>query len=104
MELLNGDAEGHYIPKDRLFQRFKSTFRGQKELIVLMHDTDAKYTTVESLPYIIEYLQEKGYEFHMLEYLCFYLRYKMASEKRILIVEDEEHIRKFVKINLEKDS
>lgn len=64
---LNGDSEGHYIPKDRLFQRFKSTFRGQKELIVLMHDTDAKYTTVESLPYIIEYLQEKGYEFHMLE-------------------------------------
>jgi len=27
----------------------------------------------------------------------------MASEKRILIVEDEEHIRKFVKINLERE-
>ncbi|CCQ97843.1 Polysaccharide deacetylase family protein [[Clostridium] ultunense Esp] len=63
---LNGDAEGHYIPKDRLIQRFKSTYNGQKELIILMHDMDSKYTTSESLPYIIEYLQQNDYEFQVL--------------------------------------
>lgn len=64
---LNGDAEGHYIPKDRLIKRFKSTYTGQKELVILMHDMDSKYTTPESLPYIIEYLQQNGYEFHVLK-------------------------------------
>lgn len=64
---LNGDAEGYLFPKERLIQRFKNTFRGQKELVILMHDTDAKYTTPEALPYIIEYLQEQGYEFHTLK-------------------------------------
>lgn len=64
---LNGDAEGHHIPKDKLINRFKSTFYGQKELIILMHDMDAKYTTPESLPYIIEYLQDNDYEFYTLK-------------------------------------
>lgn len=64
---LNGDAEGYYIPNDKLIQRFRNTFKGQKELIVLMHDMDSKYTTPESLPYIIKYLQQNDYEFHVLK-------------------------------------
>lgn len=60
---LNGDAEGHYIPKEKLVERFKSTYHGQNELIVLMHDTDAKATTSEALPDIIEFLIDEGYEF-----------------------------------------
>ncbi|HSH36751.1 polysaccharide deacetylase family protein [Schnuerera sp.] len=64
---LNGDAEGHYIPKDKLIERFKSTYKGQKEITILMHDMDSKYTTPESLPYIIEFLQKNDYEFYVLE-------------------------------------
>lgn len=64
---LNGDAEGKSIPKSRLIQRFKNTAKGQRELIVLMHDIGTKKTTVEALPEIIEYLQQKGYEFDILE-------------------------------------
>lgn len=64
---LNGDAEGQNLSKDRLIQRLKSTVKSQKELIILMHDTDAKATTVEALPEIIEYLISKGYTFRKLE-------------------------------------
>lgn len=60
---LNGDAEGHYIPAKKLVNRFKSTFSNQPVLVILMHDIDAKRTTVEALPAIIDFLIEKGYEF-----------------------------------------
>lgn len=64
---LNGDAEGHHIPKDRLVQRLKTTSGGKSELIILMHDLGTKQTTVDALPEIIEYLRNEGYEFHTLE-------------------------------------
>ena len=64
---LNGDAEGLNLSKDRLVKRLKSTVKGQKELIVLMHDTDTKTTTAEALPEIIEYLISEGYTFKKLE-------------------------------------
>lgn len=60
---LNGDAEGHNLSKNKLVQRFKETYKGQNKLTILMHDMDAKKTTPESLPDIIKFLQEKGYEF-----------------------------------------
>lgn len=63
---LNGDAEGHNMPKSYLLNRLKQTTGGQKELIVLMHDTDAKWTTVEYLRDGIEFLISQGYEFDIL--------------------------------------
>lgn len=63
---LNGDAEGHHIPKDRLVQKLKTTSSGKNELIILMHDLGTKQTTVDALPEIIEYLQSEGYEFRKL--------------------------------------
>src|SRR5690606_2643848 len=60
---LNGDAEGYQIPADKLIKRFKSIFANQQTLVILMHDTDAKETTVKALPAIIEFLMEKGYQF-----------------------------------------
>jgi len=64
---LNGDAEGINIPKDRLITRFKETAKGKKELIILMHDTDQKTSTVDSLSEIIEYLEDEGYIFGVLD-------------------------------------
>lgn len=64
---LNGDAEGKKFSKDRLIKRFKETSRNKKKLIVLMHDTDAKDTTADSLKDIIDYLINEGYEFDVLE-------------------------------------
>jgi peptidoglycan/xylan/chitin deacetylase (PgdA/CDA1 family) len=60
---LNGDAEGYQISADKLIKRFKSIFANQQTLVILMHDTDAKETTVKALPAIIEFLMEKGYQF-----------------------------------------
>lgn len=60
---LNGDAEGKLFPKEYLVKKVKATADLSKNLIVLMHDTDAKPTTPEALPEIIEYLKAHGYEF-----------------------------------------
>lgn len=64
---LNGDAEGINISKERLISRFKETAKNKGELIILMHDTDQKPTTVEALGEIIDYLIEDGYIFRTLE-------------------------------------
>lgn len=58
---LNGDAEGKNVPSNKLISRLKETTRGQKELVVLMHDTYGKETTAEALPSIIKYLRNNGY-------------------------------------------
>lgn len=64
---LNGDAEGVLMPTDYLIKRLKETYRNQNNLIVLMHDTDVKTTTVESLRNIIDFLIEQGYEFDVID-------------------------------------
>ncbi len=64
---LNGDAEGYLITKDKLIARTKETVKNQSSVIILMHDTNVKTTTVDSLPAIIEYLINNGYEFKTLE-------------------------------------
>ncbi len=69
--VLNGDAEGEKKDCERLIEFFKSSAQRyideNKNLIVLMHDTDAKQTTVQSLETIILYLAEYGYTFHRLD-------------------------------------
>ena len=66
-DALNGDAEGINISKERLVSRLKQTVKNQDKLIVLMHDTDYKPTTVEALADIIEYLKSEGYVFITLD-------------------------------------
>lgn len=65
--VLNGDAEGVSIPVSKQLARIKETLRNQKSAVVLMHDNDAKQTTVEALPKIIEYIGSQGYVFKTLE-------------------------------------
>lgn len=64
---LNGDAEGVDLSVDQLIKRFKDTSKNKKELVVLMHDTDQKQSTADSLEYIIEYLLDNGYIFDVLD-------------------------------------
>ena len=63
---LNGDAEGSGLSKSRLINRFKESSKGKKDLVILMHDTDAKQTTLDALPEIIEYLIKEDYIFEPL--------------------------------------
>ncbi len=63
------DAGGNNVPADEIYTNATTqTWDGtRKELCILMHDTDAKDTTVEALPRIIEELTRQGYEFRGLD-------------------------------------
>lgn len=69
--VLNGDAEGNGRTVEQLINRLKETITNlcgnDDVLVVLMHDTDAKPTTAESLQQSIDYLKSLGYEFRTLK-------------------------------------
>ena len=46
-----------------LMERMKSTSQDKSSLVILMHDAQAKKVTADTLPEIISYLKEQGYEF-----------------------------------------
>lgn len=60
---INGDGEGLDIPEDKLVKKVKDTALNQSHLVVLMHDSATKQTSVKALPQIIEYLKAEAYEF-----------------------------------------
>lgn len=64
---LTSDAEFAHATISQLDSSTKKTFSNQKELIVLMHDSDGKDTTVEYLPHLIKFLEDNGYTFKTLK-------------------------------------
>lgn len=56
------DASGNNVSASTIVQNATND-GGQNYVTILMHDTDAKSTTVEALPQIIEYYKNKGYHF-----------------------------------------
>lgn len=68
---LTGDAEGSDKSSEELLSRLKECLidleYNDDTLIVLMHDTDAKQTTADSLQQVIDYLTSLGYEFRTLK-------------------------------------
>lgn len=69
--VLNGDAESNYRTVEELVNRLKETINdlagNDDVLVILMHDTNAKKTTAQSLQKIIDYLKSLGYEFRTLK-------------------------------------
>ncbi|MGO1651196.1 polysaccharide deacetylase family protein [Senegalia sp. (in: firmicutes)] len=64
---LNRDSEGNYKNSNELLFHIKDTVKGKKRVVILMHDSPAKKTTVEALPQTIDYLKSEGYEFGILK-------------------------------------
>ena len=68
---LNGDAESNDRTAEQLVNRLKGTIRdlagNDYVLVILMHDTNAKKTTAQSLQEVIDYLKSLGYEFRTLK-------------------------------------
>ena len=68
---LNKDAEGKQKNADELLQSTKETVEAlgpdADSVVLLMHDTYGKEETAKALPQIIEYLQEKGFEFRTIK-------------------------------------
>lgn len=58
-----GDATAHYVPGEKIIGNLRKQCQDQKIVVVLMHDTYYKKTTVETLPQVIKYLKDKGYTF-----------------------------------------
>lgn len=61
------DAAAPVQDKELIIHSVKANSDGKRDIIVLMHDMDAKRTTVEALPSVISYLKEQGYSFRTLK-------------------------------------
>ena len=64
---LNGDAQIKDKSANSLYNYMVSTFKEQDEVILLMHDTDTKKTTLDMLERAIDFFLEKDYIFHTLD-------------------------------------
>ena len=64
---VNGDEEIKNPSADALFNKVKETAGAKEKLVVLMHDSANKQTTLQSLPRVIEYLKAQGYAFKTLK-------------------------------------
>lgn len=60
---LTGDSEKSNPTEEYLMDNLQKTTDGKNNIIVLMHDAQAKQITAEILPKVIEYLQQQGYVF-----------------------------------------
>ena len=64
----NGDAEKKKPTVQQIIDNcMVQVNMGFKNLVILMHDTKSKDTTVEALPTLIEKLQENGYEIRAID-------------------------------------
>lgn len=55
------------VPSCSLIKNVKKDIKGKNDIIVLMHDSKGKKSTVEALPEIIKLLMDNGYTFKTLE-------------------------------------
>ena len=60
---LSGDAEGNDLPVEVLMARLTETVGEKNNIVLFMHDSQQKTTTVEALPQIIAFFRDRGYEF-----------------------------------------
>ena len=59
---LNGDAVKEGYTPEQLVENIKADLPGKNDVVILMHDLDARHNTVESLQMLIDYLRMEGYE------------------------------------------
>ena len=60
---LTGDAERQNPTQDFIMQRLRETTYGKNSVVILMHESMARTITVDTLPAVIDFLMEQGYEF-----------------------------------------
>ena len=63
----SGDANGNGIPAAKLLRNIRAETKHMNgHIVVLMHDSQAKTTTVEALPEILTYFESRGFTFEVL--------------------------------------
>jgi peptidoglycan/xylan/chitin deacetylase (PgdA/CDA1 family) len=60
---LTGDSEKTNPTEEYLMNNLQRTTKDKNSVVILMHDSQTKRITVDTLPKVIEYLQQQGYEF-----------------------------------------
>ena len=60
---LTGDSEKTNPTEEYLMNNLQNTSQGKNNLVILMHDAQAKRVTVDFLPKVIDYLRQQCYEF-----------------------------------------
>lgn len=73
----SGDADELSVSASTIVKN--STSSSADNIMILMHDIDAKKTTVEALPKVIEYYQAKGYIFKGIDDSSFTPHYNVAN-------------------------
>lgn len=64
---LSKDAEGPNKNAEQLVQQVIETTGSKQKVVLLMHDTYGKEETAKSLPGIIRYFKDNGYEFKVIK-------------------------------------
>ncbi len=64
---LSKDAEGPKKTAEQLAQEAINTAGAKEKVVLLMHDTYGKEETAKSLPAIIKYFKEQGYQFKVIK-------------------------------------
>lgn len=59
---LTNDSDGADT-KEKIMKNLKATCKGKNSVVILMHDAPNKALTAETLPDVISYLREEGYQF-----------------------------------------
>lgn len=73
----SSDAAGNSVPADTIVS--SSCVEGYPNVMLLFHDSGAKTTTVEALPRIIEFYQERGYTFAPIDRSTFVVHHKVGN-------------------------
>lgn len=83
----SNDALGRNIPaykiKDNVIKQSKKVSENSRIIVVLMHDSYYKKTTVEALPDIIKYFKDEGYIFKTFDEIT-PIEYKELEKHKIL--------------------
>lgn len=64
---LNGDAEKASPSEEYVISKLKKTVGENEDVVILMHNSPTKRVTAKTLPEILDYLIEKGFEFDTLD-------------------------------------
>lgn len=60
---VTGDSETSNPTEEYLMNNLQQTTKEKNSVVLLMHDSQAKKISVDTLPKVIEYLKQQGYEF-----------------------------------------
>lgn len=73
----SGDTKGYLIDFDDIIENVRSNILDKENVILLMHDSPVKTTTVQALPEIINSLKKQGFDFKTLSKGSFCIQFKI---------------------------